>query len=133
MSKRITSERVKKWAIGSGIGSGVSLAVLMIWFMVSLGSIEITSYSGDSVCAGTEKDPCIVTIKIKGGKQFSQRNDGPVKGDPRNPLSQEDIGTKFDRITTPILGQERASQVISTISQLDRLDDVSKLVDLLTA
>ncbi len=63
MAKRIYDSRVKKWAIGSGI-VGVPLAVLMIWFMVSLGSIDITGYSGDSICKGTIEDPCYAYINF---------------------------------------------------------------------
>lgn len=63
MAKRITSSRVKKWAVGSGI-VGVPLAVLMIWFMVSLGAIDITGFSGDTICAGTENDPCYAYINF---------------------------------------------------------------------
>lgn len=61
MAKRITSERVKKWGIGIG-ATGIPLAVLLIWFMVSLGAIDITGYSGDIVCEGTELDPCYAYI-----------------------------------------------------------------------
>ncbi len=63
MAKRITSERTKKWAIGAGL-VGVPLAVLLIWFLVSMGSIEVTGYSGDVLCAGTEFDPCVAYINI---------------------------------------------------------------------
>ncbi len=80
-----------------------------------------------------EQKSCILTIRTKDGRQFTQRNDGPFKGDPENPLSEADIETKFNTMTIPVLGQERASQIISSIKQLDKLGDVSKLVDLLTA
>ncbi len=80
-----------------------------------------------------EKKSCILTIRTKDGKQFTQRNDGPFKGDPENPLSQDDVEMLFNRITIPILGKEKASQIISSIKQLDKLGDVSMLVGLLTA
>ncbi len=63
MSKRITNERVKKWGIRIGI-TGVPLGVLLIWFLVSLGSIDIIDYSGDIICIGTELDPCIAYINF---------------------------------------------------------------------
>ena len=62
MSKRIYSERVKKYGIATGIG--VPTAVLMIWFIASLGSFNITGYSGDTICAGTELDPCYAYINL---------------------------------------------------------------------
>lgn len=63
MAKRITKERVKKWAIGGGI-TGIPIAVLLVWFMFSLGSIDVTGFTGDVVCEGTELDPCIAIINI---------------------------------------------------------------------
>ncbi len=63
MAKRITSERVKKWATNTGI-VGVPLSILMIIFIVSLGAFEITGYSGDSICAGTEENPCYAYINF---------------------------------------------------------------------
>ena len=63
MSKRITKDRVKKWGIGIG-AVGVPLAVLLIWFMVSLGSINVTGFSGDLICAGTIEDPCVAFINF---------------------------------------------------------------------
>ena len=80
-----------------------------------------------------EKKPCLLVVKTRDGKQFSRRNDGPFKGDTEDPLSEEDIETKFYRLTKPVLGDERASQIISNLRQLEELDDVSKLVGLLTA
>ena len=64
MSKRVYSSRVKKWAIGLGIG-GVPLAVLLISLLLSLGAVEIISYSGDHICVGTEENPCITTVTFK--------------------------------------------------------------------
>ena len=58
MAKRITSERVQAWA---GMAS-VPLVILMFGFLISLGAIDISSVSGDSVCAGTIEDPCLAYI-----------------------------------------------------------------------
>jgi hypothetical protein len=63
MSKRIYSSRVKKWAIGAGI-TGIPLAVLLIWYLTTLGVIVVTGYSGDMVCAGTEEDPCLAFVNF---------------------------------------------------------------------
>lgn len=63
MGKRIytTDSRLKKYAIGIGATS-VPLVILLFWFLASLGSVEITGYSGDEICAGTELDPCYAYI-----------------------------------------------------------------------
>ena len=77
-----------------------------------------------------EKKSCIITIKTKDGKQLSRRNDGPSKGDPENPLSKEDIEKKFNTMVTPVLGRDKAGQLRSMIHQLEKIADVSQLVDL---
>ncbi len=53
MAKRIYTETVKKWAIGSGI-VGTSISILLIFtYLSSLGLIDITGYSKDSYCTAT--------------------------------------------------------------------------------
>ena len=58
MAKRIyvKDSRLKKYAIGIGAIS-VPLVILLFWFLASLGSVDITGYSGDTICAGTIDDP----------------------------------------------------------------------------
>ncbi len=80
-----------------------------------------------------QKKPCVLALKTKNGQQFSQRNDGPFKGDPEAPLSEQDIEAKFFRMAEPALGQERANQILSNVRQLDRMDDISMLVHLLAS
>ena len=80
-----------------------------------------------------DKKPCFISIKTREGKQFIQRNDGPFKGEPENPLSEEEIEKKFNKMAVPVLGQEKSNQIISSVRRLDKLDDVSKFVDLFSA
>lgn len=63
MSKRITNSRVSKWAIGIG-AVGIPTAVLLIWFMASLGAIDITGFEVDEFCVGTYNEPCYVYMNI---------------------------------------------------------------------
>lgn len=63
MSKRVYSSTIKKWAIGAGI-AGIPLSILLIWYLISLGSIVVIGYSGDMVCAGTELNPCVAYINF---------------------------------------------------------------------
>lgn len=62
MAKRIKLGRVLKWALATGT-IGIP-AILLFGFLVSLGSIDITAYSGDSFCEGTIDDPCIALINF---------------------------------------------------------------------
>ena len=63
MAKRITNERVKKWAISSSI-VGVPTAILIIGLMLNLGVIDVTGYSENSLCTGTEEVPCYIYINF---------------------------------------------------------------------
>ncbi|MHA1302300.1 MAG: CBM96 family carbohydrate-binding protein [Candidatus Heimdallarchaeaceae archaeon] len=63
MAKRIYFETIKKWLIGLGLVSG-TLVVSLFGYLNFLGIIDITGYSGDMVCAGTESDPCYAYINL---------------------------------------------------------------------
>ena len=61
MAKRIYAESIKKWLIGVGITGGTLIGAYFYYLMV-IGVIDVEYYSGDSVCAGTEEDPCYAYI-----------------------------------------------------------------------
>ncbi len=63
MAKRIYWATIKKWLIGSGITIGTFVGGLFI-YLTFIGAIEITGFSGDQVCAGTELDPCYAYINL---------------------------------------------------------------------
>jgi len=64
MAKRITEHRVRNWIIGGGISGGAITILLLFAFLSSLGSIEVTGYSGDQICQGTLEDPCLAFINF---------------------------------------------------------------------
>ncbi|MCH7504395.1 hypothetical protein IID04_02005 [PVC group bacterium] len=80
MARRITASRVKRWGIKVG-AVGVPLGVLLIWFMLSLGVIDVTGFSGDVVCDGTELDPCYAFINFTANEDVFIY---PVDYDPWN-------------------------------------------------
>lgn len=63
MTTKIYSQTIIKWLIGIGVLGG-TLATSIFWYLSTIGAIEITGYSGDMVCAGTEKDPCFAYINF---------------------------------------------------------------------
>lgn len=71
MAKRIYTESVKKAAKPAGL-SAAAIIFLIFVYLQSQGLIEITGVSGDSVCAGTEEDPCYAYINftVKGEDLF---------------------------------------------------------------
>lgn len=64
--KKVYLESIKKWAKRIGIAAGtIGTAIGLIFLSLSLsGAIEITGFSGDQVCAGTELDPCYAYINF---------------------------------------------------------------------
>jgi hypothetical protein len=63
MAKRIYISTLAKWGIGIG-ATGIPLALLLFWYLSSLGAIAITGFSGDQICAGTNLNPCIAYINM---------------------------------------------------------------------
>ena len=71
-----------------------------------------------------------VRIRLNNGRERSLRVDVP-KGDPRRPLSWEELVAKFDDCTRPLLPEEERRQAVELIANLDSLDDVGALMGLL--
>jgi 2-methylcitrate dehydratase len=59
-----------------------------------------------------------VTVRLSGGRVFSERVDYP-RGHARNPLTDAEIETKFHHLADPVLGRERADLVLRRLWQLD--------------
>ncbi len=73
-----------------------------------------------------------VTITTTDGRQLTHQVDVP-KGDPRDPMTIDDIKVKFDALAEPIMSESRRSQLREAIFALDTIDDVGKLMALTVA
>ena len=78
-----------------------------------------------------EKWPSILTVTTKDGKEYSQLLDGPVKGDPENPLTQQELETRFGMMVTPVLGQQTCDRMLEILRRLEDAKDVSDLAGLM--
>ncbi len=76
-----------------------------------------------------EKKPCIVSIRTRHGNLFTESEEGPFKGDPANPFSEEEFRGKFNRITASALSPEKQERMVGQLNALESLEDVSRLVD----
>jgi hypothetical protein len=63
MAKKVYSETLKKWLLGSGIAVGTLIGGLFLYLSL-IGAITITGYSEDTICAGTIQDPCYAYINL---------------------------------------------------------------------
>src|SRR2546421_4828317 len=58
--------------------------------------------------------PSRVTITTAAGKVFSKRVDVP-KGDPRDPMTEEEIGVKFHALGDTVLGKKACDRLAAAI------------------
>lgn len=79
-----------------------------------------------------DKFPARVTITLKDGKSFHETVLFP-KGDPQDPLSAEEIETKFRGNAQGLLGPARADALLQAIKALPEAPNVERLTALLHA
>ena len=74
-----------------------------------------------------DKWPAIVTIETTQGIRHEARVDFP-KGDPKNPMTPEELIAKFHALTVRILPEPSRSLLIERCLTLDKLDNVQGLL-----
>ncbi|MHC5005062.1 MAG: MmgE/PrpD family protein [Planctomycetota bacterium] len=79
-----------------------------------------------------EYQPSRVTITLEDGTSHQQRVDVP-KGDPRDPMTQEEIAVKFNALGSAVIGEDRCRRAGELIMSLEREDTLKGLFTALTA
>jgi len=77
-----------------------------------------------------EKQPCEVIIKTNNGKTYNEYLEYP-KGHPEQPMSIDELETKFNSLTDGLLNsskQKRIKEVIFNCEELSAKDFMKKLV-----
>ncbi|UCF56185.1 MAG: MmgE/PrpD family protein, partial [Deltaproteobacteria bacterium] len=74
--------------------------------------------------------PASVKILTKKGKEHLTRIDYP-KGDPKNPLSWDELIDKFNNLTSPILPSERMKEIIDRAQLLEKEENLGSFARLL--
>ena len=72
----------------------------------------------------------IVTIRTVDGREVTTQVDYP-KGDPRNPLTDEEIEHKFDALADPVLSRPARERVKQAVWSLERQGSIGDLMVLL--
>ena len=67
----------------------------------------------------------ISEIITKQGKKYSLRVDYP-RGHARNPMTDEEVVDKFKNMASRYMSEDHMDQVIDTVFDLDKLDDIEK-------
>jgi 2-methylcitrate dehydratase len=76
--------------------------------------------------------PSRVTITTSDGKSQSARVDVP-KGDPRDPMTEEEIAVKFTALGGDVIGKEQCEKLRKCIMSMDTAKDLGGLFELTTA
>jgi 2-methylcitrate dehydratase len=74
----------------------------------------------------------IVRLHTIDGREFMKQLDYP-KGDPRNPLTDQEVEEKFEALAGPVMSREARRRAIDAIWKLEKQESVSKLMQLFTA
>jgi len=69
-------------------------------------------------------------VKTKDGKRFRCRVDFP-KGDPDNPLSEEEIEVKFKELASMVLPDKKTKDIVRAMADLEKVKDISDFLSLL--
>lgn len=75
--------------------------------------------------------PSRVTITTTSGKSFATRVDVP-KGDPRDPMTADEIAVKFHALGDSVIGNQRCNALADAVLSLDAVSDIRKFVALAT-
>lgn len=76
--------------------------------------------------------PSRVTITTNSGESHSTRVDVP-KGDPRDPMTEEEIAVKFTALGGDIIGQDQCKKLQSVIMGMETAKNFRGLFELTTA
>ena len=78
-----------------------------------------------------EFQPSRVTITLNDGAQYHQRVDVP-KGDPRDPMTEDEIAVKFNALGKDVVGEERCTQLRELIMTMENEVTMQRLLALMT-
>jgi len=74
--------------------------------------------------------PADLEMRTKKGERFRNRVDYP-KGDPHNPMTNEEVQAKFEKLASKLMGKQQIQQIVETVNSLEMVDDISTLMELL--
>ena len=74
--------------------------------------------------------PSRVTITLTDGTSHEQRVDVP-KGDPRDPMTENEIAAKFNALGHDVVGQDRCDQLRAVIMAVEKEETLGRLIELM--
>jgi 2-methylcitrate dehydratase len=76
--------------------------------------------------------PSRVTITLKDGRSHAHRVDVP-KGDPRDPMTEEEIAVKFNALGQDVIGKRACRELRKLIMGIEKQKKLDKFFELMTA
>ena len=88
------------------------------------------SSNGDYTNSSTRQkfQPSRVTITANDGKSYSTRVDVP-KGDPRDPMTEEEIAVKFNALGSDVIGKNQCEKLRNCIVNLENVVKLDELLE----
>lgn len=71
-----------------------------------------------------ERWPAVAEITTRAGQTHVARIDFP-RGDPKNPMTQDELVAKFHNLATPALDQEHRKKTVEAILQLETVENLA--------
>ena len=72
-----------------------------------------------------------IVIRLKSGKEFSKKIIWP-KGDPLNPISDDELFNKFINNTKKFLSKKDIDRVLNIIMNIEKIESLSELYQIVT-
>jgi 2-methylcitrate dehydratase PrpD len=88
------------------------------------------SVSEEAGGRGTRYPTSIITLRLKNGKTHSYQSEARTGG-PMKPLTPDEVSRKFLDCAQLIHSRDKARHILEKMMDFEKLDDVSKLIDLL--
>ncbi len=78
-----------------------------------------------------EKTISILEIQMKGGRMLTDRTEA-AKGDPKNPMVENDFVEKFIALTSTKMSEKSKQDMIAMIMNLEKEKNIARLIDLVS-
>ncbi len=72
-----------------------------------------------------------VEVKVK-GRVFTRKTEG-VKGDPRCPMTEQEVIGKFKGLVRNIIDEKQTNKIIEVVNNFEAVEDVNQITDLFKA
>jgi 2-methylcitrate dehydratase PrpD len=92
--------------------------------------VKVTPDEGLDSVYPEECRPTTVEVRLRDGATLTKRIDYP-KGEPRNPLTDDELLEKFARWSSPSIARKKAEDIWEALLKLDELENISEFMGLL--